>query len=693
MTSFVGARRREARRSFVWPFPSSGMEQFGSYFAVGSAGGVAAHESPPSGFAELAAGPLASNPVVFSCELKRMQVFAEARFVWRGMNKGRPGTLFGSTELGILETPWPRGATVDLLAYMILYADIGGTAFVYRDSSKVDTPQDRLRVLRPDYVTIVMGTASGRPVESAAQLDADIIGFIYNPNDGRSAPEPMLAEEVAMWVPGLPDPLARFRGMPWLTPIIREAQADQAASMHKLMFFENGATPQMVMSFGPDITEDEFKAFVAKMDASHKGWRNAYRTLYVGGGATPTVVGKDLSQLDFSNTQGKGETRIAAASGIHPVLIPLSEGMQGSSLNAGNYESARTSTANMTFRPLWHGACSALQTICPPPNSGSHLWIDEEFIPFLQEDSKKAAENEAIKATTITGYVNAGFEWESAVAAVAARDVGLLIHSGLTSVQLQPPMPDGPPIPAMMKPPPGKPPPELPAAGRSESPPFPGDASRWEPGHEFFGNQHVSVSFGASGADKILTDPAMTPYVDGTAQAEQPTEASGIIYHDKALETIARLRGFDGKPTVVSEFSADTKGPVLYRGVSEEKYAKQFRTGKYFAGTGVSGSGTYTTTEAGYAAGHAASDGSGVLTMKLKSDANYIVRKEADKLQAQAYKAAVKSGDPNLATLMSDPGRVAAMHGYDAIRLDRAGGTSGDYYLVLNRTAVEVLKK
>ena len=182
-------------------------------------------------------------------------------------------------------------------------------------------------------MTIVMGDSSGRPVKSASQLDAEIIGFIYDPQDGQTAPEALLADEVAHFIPpGLRDPLARFRGMSWLTPIIREVQADQAATMHKLGFFENGATPQMVVTFDATVTEDQFKAFVSKMDDGHKGWRNAYKTLYLGGGATPTVVGKDLQQFDFSATQGKGETRIAAASGIHPVLVPVSEGMQGSSL-------------------------------------------------------------------------------------------------------------------------------------------------------------------------------------------------------------------------------------------------------------------------------------------------------------------------------------------------------------------------
>jgi hypothetical protein len=427
-----------ARRAFVWPYPTQGFESFSyggqHYFGVASSSGAYAdREPPPAGFSQLVDGPFRSNSVVFACELKRMSIFSEARFLWRGFNSGRPGPVFSTVELDILEKPWPRGTTGDLLARMVVDADLGGNAFVARTAAQ----PERLRMLRPDWVTIVMGDSSGRPLESPAQFDAEIIGFIYDPKDNRTEPEAFTVDEVAHWAP-IPDPLARFRGMSWLSAAIREIQADQATVMHKLSFFENGATPQLVVSFDSSVSQEAFKEFVSKMDDSHKGWRNAYKTLYLGGGATPMVVGKDLQQLDFSATQGKGETRIIAAAGLHPVLVPSSEGMQGSSLNAGNYAAARRSVADTTFRPMWRSGCGALAAILSVP-SGSELWYDEPNIPFLREDADAAAKIEQVKAETITKYVREGFTPESSIAAVASQDVTLLKPTGLVSVQLQPP--------------------------------------------------------------------------------------------------------------------------------------------------------------------------------------------------------------------------------------------------------------
>jgi phage portal protein BeeE len=214
--------------------------------------------------------------------------------------------------------------------------------------------------------------------------------------------------------------------------------ADGAATAHKLKFFENGATPNLVIKRADAPDKTVFKEWVKLMEEGHAGAANAYKTLYLTAGADATVVGKDLQQLEFKVTQGAGETRIAAAAGVHPVIVGLSEGMQGSSLNAGNFGSARRLVADRTARPWWRNAAGSLETIVPPP-AGSQLWYDDRDIAFLREDRKDAADIQQIKASSIRQLVDAGYKPESVVKAVEAEDMTLLVHSGLYSVQLQPP--------------------------------------------------------------------------------------------------------------------------------------------------------------------------------------------------------------------------------------------------------------
>jgi len=376
LRSALGPSWEEPSRGFVWPYTDyggyggDGPYRDPLYLSTSSSSGQYGidKEAPRTGFRQLVDMGWRSNSTVFACEQKRISIFAEARFVWRKFNQGRPGQIWSDANLDILETPWPHATTSDLLAEILVMADLGGNGFV----SRLGGEEDRLRVWRPDWTTIVMGDSAGRPVESPGQLDCEIIGFIYDPQDGQTGPVAALAEEVAHFVPpGLRDPLSRFRGMSWLTPIIRELQSDNAATLHKLQFFTQGATPQMVVKFDTDVSQDAFQAFVHKMDDSHSGWRNAYKTIYLGGGADVSVVGKDLQQLDFSNTQGHGETRIATASGLHPVLVGLSESLKGSSLNAGNYALARRVTADTCFQKTLApgGTCTVTITVSIGPGA------------------------------------------------------------------------------------------------------------------------------------------------------------------------------------------------------------------------------------------------------------------------------------------------------------------------------------
>lgn len=424
------------RRSFL-PSYLDGQHSFqgNDYFSLPVVSSAMPNEERASAdFVYLVEQAYKANAVVYACEMTRVSLFSEARFQWRQVRNGRPGDLFGTRDLAVLERPWPGGTTGDLLGRMITDADFGGTAFVARQFER----PDRLMRCRPDWVTIVLGSEQ-EPDEANIAMDVEFLGIMYHPGGyqtGRTM-VPLLADEVACWAP-TPDPTAAFRGVSWLQPILAEIQADLSATHHKLAFFRNGATPQVIVTVGDGVDKDQFKSWIDKQNAQHAGVMNAYKTLYLKNVASVDVVGKDLAQLDFKATQGAGETRIAAASGVHPVVAALSEGMAGSSLNAGNFNSAKRLVADRTLRPLWRSACAALEVIVPPP-AGAELWYDQRDISFLQEDRKDAAEIEQIKAGTIGQLVREGFEPRSVIQAVEAEDMTLLVHTGLVSVQLQPP--------------------------------------------------------------------------------------------------------------------------------------------------------------------------------------------------------------------------------------------------------------
>ena len=372
-----------------------------------------------------------SNGIVFACMVARQALFSEARFQFRQVRDGVPGDLFGTEDLRILEKPWPNGTTGDLLNIAISHADLGGNFFPVRRGNRVG-------IMRPDWVTLVVGSPNRDIDNPSDDVDAEIAGYVYHPGGrGSGAPTQVyLPEQVGHFMP-IPDPTFRFRGISWLGAVISEIQGDSAATDHKLKFFENGATPNMVVKF--DLTDPEkFRRAVEMSEAQYAGLQNAYKTFYTAAGAEATVVGSNFQQIDFKAVQGAGETRIAAASGMHPVIVGLSEGLSGSSLNSGNFQAAKRLVADKTLRPLWRNFAGSMASIVRVP-ARSELWYDDRHIPFLQEDVKDAAEIQKVQTASIRQLVDAGFTPESVIDAITAGDFHRLTHSGLMSVQLLPP--------------------------------------------------------------------------------------------------------------------------------------------------------------------------------------------------------------------------------------------------------------
>lgn len=384
------------------------------------------------------------SPPAFAAQMVRALVLSGMRFRFRNrVTSSTPRRLFGTSALRLLEQPWPNATTGELVARMEWHAGLAGNAFVAYQGPRRGKAE-RLRVLRPDWCALVYGSDQ-EPEDAAYALDGELIGLVYQ-NGGiygsNYKPQTLLPGEFAHWAP-MPDPLHAGIGMSWITPAIRDIQSDQLATQHKMMFFENGATPSLVVNGitgqgGQLLTGDQFNALVNMMEERHAGVANAYRTLYLTAGADAKVIGSDLKQIDFKATQGAGETRITTLSRVPAPLLGISEGLAGSSLNAGNFGMARRMFADTWVYPSLQDLAGSLAAIVKVPND-AELWFDTGDMPILREDARDAAEIEQIKMTTITGYVREGFTAKSSVAAVNGQDVNLLEHTGKVSVQLQEP--------------------------------------------------------------------------------------------------------------------------------------------------------------------------------------------------------------------------------------------------------------
>lgn len=168
-------------------------------------------------------------------------------------------------------------------------------------------------------------------------------------------------------------------------------------------------------------------------------------------------------------------------------------------------------------------------------------------------------------------------------------------------------------------------------------------------------------------------------------EASSMYDAAPGSEQDKAA-AVYRALGYDGLPEVVPESQIAARaaeGPtgVLHRTFAEEDHLRQFREGQYYVGDGISGTGTYAvegTVEefreyVERALPFSAQQPANSLQMTMARDARVL---DADRRVLREL------SDGATGRIAGDPTLVAAVQGFDAVRLSRSTET---FMIILNR--------
>lgn len=422
----------EARSS--WPQTYS-FQQFVDWFTFqskqyGIAGSPAM--SPADGFVGYIDSIHRRNPIVSAAAVSRALLISQLRFTWkRDATSANPGTTFGNQDLALLERPGSMKRTA-FLSSMEMHASYAGTAYPVVKNGK-------LYLLRPDWVTVLMGSNSEPEGEMMLPpSDAEVVAIVYQPehNGKKGRPEAFLPGEFGRWTPE-PDPVYWWRGVSWVSSLARELSIDSQVTDHQSKFFEHAATPNLVFMMDPSMTPEQVQQYADIVNAKHAGAMNHYKNMFLGGGTDVKVVGSSLDNLALKDVSGAFETRVAARSMVPAVILSIREGMQGSALNSGNYSQTRRQWADKWFSPTADSLCESLEDVTKRPGDADLSWIPSA-VTFLQEDEADAADIRQKNAVTLRQLVEAGYDPASAVEYVKTGDPSKLSHTGNVSVQLQP---------------------------------------------------------------------------------------------------------------------------------------------------------------------------------------------------------------------------------------------------------------
>jgi hypothetical protein len=357
---------------------------------------------------------------------RRASIMGEARPVFQRLDDGKPTDSFSPRRLEIMKKPWRGGSFRQLVAICETDVAACGNSYWIRLG-------DELVRLEADWVTIV----TSEVVVNGNRVGYRLEGYaVARPGE---APELLEPDQVAHYRPGISNH-APFRGESWLASVSSDASSDVEMTRYKGNYLKNGAMPSLAVLYEPDLDMAQLEAFVPLFNEKFVGPMNAGKVMHLLGGRDAKTVGATLDDLSFKAVQGAGETRIASAAGVPAVVAGFSEGMQGSSLNAGNYVATRRLFADAKIRPLLGSLFEAFANIVPAP-AGSRLWYDDSQVSFFQEDVADEANIRSTLMSLIRQGIEAGFDPDAVVEAASTGNFTALLgqHSGLTSVQLQPP--------------------------------------------------------------------------------------------------------------------------------------------------------------------------------------------------------------------------------------------------------------
>jgi hypothetical protein len=194
---------------------------------------------------------------------------------------------------------------------------------------------------------------------------------------------------------------------------------------------------------------------------------------------------------------------------------------------------------------------------------------------------------------------------------------------------------------------------------------------------------------------------------------------------DPILGEIARQNGFDALPQLVDpdrfQSAIDGGQPEMWRAVPEQRYVEQFKTGDYFPGSGIHGNGTYALGLVEHSPGRAAdlqddisAYGAARIRMTFAPGPYTITAPDLEPLQQAdldtlkeeraALRRKIRAAEDDTRdledqldmlntwiTVNRDPGRWAALNGYDAVLVEAGRWSEGMIeVVVLNRGALLV---
>jgi HK97 family phage portal protein len=315
--------------------------------------------------------------VVSACVTTLAFSFPEAPLLAGYERDGRFVPDYQHEAMKLIRQPNPDMGEVELMQYLIVYASIGGNAYLWKQRDR----GGRVIGLWP------FSDANITPLPGRDTSEGLVRGYEFDAGDGQKVE--LDKNDVIHWK-WMPDPARPWRGVGAIELAAREVNKSDEASAYVYALLKNNAVPPVVVTLteGEELTEER-AARLRRQWAARFGGENRGGVAFLEYGMKAEKLGFDLQQLEAEALEGIPEARIAAAFRVPPVVAGLSVGIKRSDYGD---QAARRAFTELTLAALWRSLASEMYNGLVGEyvtGEGWTLRFDLRGVLAMQEDESK----------------------------------------------------------------------------------------------------------------------------------------------------------------------------------------------------------------------------------------------------------------------------------------------------------------
>lgn len=332
------------------------------------------------------------NPTVYACQLILALTFPEPElWAWDFDPKSGEYIKIKNHPLRqLLAKPNPDMGEAELYKYVITYAPLGGSVFLWKQRDRAG----RVMALWPFH------RGQMQPIPGRNTAEGLVAYYVLDTGEMPENPDPFgvgrYESERGIAIPK--NDVVHWKWMidperPWdgLSALVASAgDVDTRNEVRNLVYslLKNDATPPLVITGaeGDELTDEKVERLGAQWAQKYGGEKRG-RPAFLEYGMTVQQLAFSLEQLSFSTLQDGMDAAVCMGYHIHPTVVGAMIGLKSSTYN--NQSEAREALAVDTNTPLWRSFASEVQqAFADEPGYGRTIKIlfDLQMVRALQEN-------------------------------------------------------------------------------------------------------------------------------------------------------------------------------------------------------------------------------------------------------------------------------------------------------------------